>query len=79
MLSLSKVISDLNVSVFCLQETHVSKEGQLKFQNSQNYQIYEKVRSTKSGGGIAIGVLNDLCPVWIGEGEGNIETLSVQI
>ena len=68
----------MEISVFCLQETHISKEGQLKFEHSNAYQIYEKLRSTKSGGGLAIGVLNDLCPVWIGEGE-NVEALSVQI
>ena len=77
--SLSKVINDLSVSVFCLQETHLSREGKIKFENSKKYQIYEKLRTTKAGGGLAIGVLNDLKPVWIGEGEENIEALSVQI
>ena len=77
--SLSKAINELQVSVFCLQENHLSREGKLKFENSDNYQIYEKVRQTKSGGGLAIGVLNDLNPVWVGEGENKVEAISVQV
>ena len=79
MLSFSKVLNDLQISVFCLQETHLTKEGQIKFENSGNYQIYEKLRSTKSGGGLAVGVLNDLNPVWLGEGEDNVKAISIQI
>ena len=37
------------------------------------------MRSKKSGGGLAIGVLNELNPVWVREGEDKVEALSIQI
>ena len=55
--SLEKIVNELKLSFFCLQETHVRKEGIIKFLNCDNYQIYELVRETKAGGGLAVGVL----------------------
>ena len=40
--SLGKNVNDLNLSIVCLQETHMNKIGLIKFQNSSNFQIYEK-------------------------------------
>ena len=37
------------------------------------------LRKTEAGGGLALGVLNDLNPVWVGEGCRKTETLSVEI
>ena len=77
--SLSKIINDLSLSVFCLQETDLLKEGLIKFQNDQNYQIFEKLRETKSGGGLAIGAVNSLNPIWLGDGGSDVEAISIQI
>jgi len=79
LLSLEKVINELEVGVFCLQETHSIKEGSIKFENSLNYQIYEQVRDNKSGGGLSVGVLKSLNPVWLRDGGGEVEAMTVQI
>ena len=78
-ISLSKIINDANLSIFCLQETHFIREGQIKFHNNQNFQIFEKLRCSKYGGGLAIGARNELNPVWLGDGGQEVESLSVQI
>ena len=42
LLSLEKNVNELNLSLFCLQETHMYRDGLIKFKNSSNFQIYEK-------------------------------------
>ena len=37
------------------------------------------MRTTTSGGRLAIGALNELNPVWIGEGDNKVEAFSVKI
>ena len=49
-----------------LQETKMKVIGKIKTENAKNYQIFELVRKSSCGGGLAIGVLNDLTPVWLG-------------
>ena len=77
--SLEKNVNDLNLSLFCLQETHMNREGLIKFKNSSNFQIYEKNRNDKSGGGLAIGVLKELNPAWIRDGEDKVEAMTITI
>ena len=74
--SLSKIISDLQLSMFCIQETHFLKEGSIKF---DNFQIFEKTRETKSGGGLLVGALKDLNPIWIGDGGSTAEAMSIKV
>ena len=45
----------------------------------ENYIVYEKIRQDRNGGGLALGCIQDLNPVWVREGEGDIEALSVEI
>ena len=45
--SLGKIVNSLDLSLFCLQETFMTKEGNMKFENSQNYHIFEQVRKDK--------------------------------
>ena len=40
-------------------------QGKLKLENTSNYVIYELNRKDKNGGGLAIGVMERLKPVWI--------------
>ena len=41
--------------------------------------MFEKVRDKKSGGGLLIGALKDLSPIWIGDGGTKVEALSIKI
>ena len=76
LLSFNKVLTELNPSVFFVEETKMKYEGRLKL---KNYVVFEKIRQDKNGGGIALGCIKDLNPVWVREGEGDIEALSVEI
>ena len=77
--SLENVVNSLNLSLFCLQETFMAKEGNIRFKNSDYYHIFEQVRVNKKGGGLAIGALKTLQPKWIKQGNEPIEALTIQI
>ena len=77
--SFDHILSAIQPSVFFIQETKLRKQGKIKTQNSKNYSIFELVRKDKQGGGLAVGVVKDLEPVWISEGDDAIEILVVQI
>ena len=77
--SLEKVINDLDPGIFSLQETFMKTPGQIKTISMKSYDIFEKVREKKTGGGLAIGIKSVLNPVWVREGENEVETLTVQI
>ena len=79
--SLDKVLGDTIPGIFCIQETKMCTEGKIKTENASRYQIYERLRKSGKlgGGGLALGVLHDLSPVWVGEGESETESLSVEI
>ena len=53
--------------------------GKIKTENAKNFQIYELVRKSSRGGGLALGALHDLNPIWLGEGDDEIESLSIGI
>ena len=75
--SFKKVLNDLKPSVFFIEETKYKDAGRLKL---DGYLIFEKVRKSKvNGGGLAIGCVRELNPVWVREGEDEVETLSVDI
>ena len=77
LLSFKKVLNDLKPSVFFIEETKYKDAGRLKL---DGYLIFEKVRKSKvNGGGLAIGCVRELNPVWVREGEDEVETLSVDI
>ena len=77
--SLGKVINDLNASAFCLQETFFNKSGNIKFPNSDKYQIFELNRNEKGGGGLVIGAHKALQPVWVNDGNQNVEAITIQL
>ena len=79
LLSLSNVLSDLKPKLWSLQETHFRKPGQIKFEGSESYQIYELTRNDRGGGGLAIGVDKGVQSVWVRQGEGEVETLTVMV
>ena len=77
--SFDDLLKTLCPSVWFMQETKMSQGGKIKTENSQKYEIFELVRETKSGGGLAIGALQDVDPVLISEGDDNVEVLVIGI
>ena len=71
-----KIIRQSDASLWTMQETKCSQANQLKM---DDFIIYEKVRDTKEGGGVAIAAKKVLNPVLISEGEDDIETISIDI
>ena len=70
--SLLANIKKFQPGAFLLQETKVSRKGQLKV---QNYEIFEVVRpNCPMGGSILTGVHKNFHPVFISGGEDNIKT-----
>ena len=67
----------MNPAVFFLEETKYQDPGMF---NLENYYIFELVRQSRDGGGgLALGCLKDLQPVWVREGDDQVEALSVEI
>ena len=71
-----KIIRQSDASLWTMQETKCSQANQLKM---DDFIIYEKVRDTKEGIGVAIAAKKVLNPVLISEGEDDIETISIDI
>jgi hypothetical protein len=71
-----KVVTELKPSVFFIEETKHKEAGKLKL---ENYVIFELIRKSKDGGGLALGCVKDLQPVFLREGDDNVEALSVEI
>ena len=72
--ALENIILTENPSVLFFQETKEGRSGKIKTPSSSQYTWYEIHRTKNAekgekGGGLAIGVLNDLDPSWISEGD----------
>ena len=70
------VLAELKPSVFFVQETKYKDAGKFKM---ENFIIYELVRQSRDGGGLALGVAKELNPAWVREGDDEVEALSVEI
>ena len=82
--SLEHLIISENPSVFFFQETKMGRAGKIKTPSSRKYTWYELNRTKEAekgekGGGVAIGVLNELHPSWISEGDDDAEALTIEI
>ena len=73
------MLKDLQPSIFFVEETKMKRQGQIKSKNSEKYVIYELIRKGRAGGGLAIGVVKELNPTWISEGDNMTEILTVQV
>ena len=71
-----KVIFDLQPALFFIQESKYKTEGRFKI---ENFQIFELIRKNKEGGGLALGCLKELKPVWLREGNDEVEALTIEI
>ena len=74
-------LTDSNPAIFMVQETKVAVTGQIQFQGSNSYQIYEQIRAINPGlgGGLCIGVNKNLPSTLLREGGDEVECLSVQV
>ena len=77
--SFNYLLGSIRPSIFFLQETKMKKQGGWKIPNGRNCQIFELLRKEKQGGGLAIGVVPELNPVWVSEGNDEVEVLVVQV
>ena len=77
--SFEKVLSSLKPQIFMLQETKLKVSEIIKCENSKDFQIYHLNRQNKQGGGLAVGVKNDIESTLIREGDDTTEALSIQI
>ena len=76
LLTFKKVISELEPSLFFIEETKLKNTGTLKM---ENYTIFELTRTSKNGGGgLALGCVKDLHPTWVWEGNDEVEALSIK-
>ena len=77
LLTFEKVLKDLKPSVFFIEETKLKDAGKIKF---DNYLVFEKPRKNRiNGGGLLIGCIEELKPVWVNEGNNDVEALSIEI
>ena len=74
--SFESIIENKRPSLFFLQETKLKREGCIKV---GGYQVYELVRSSKQGGGLAIGALDEIEPAFISEGNDVTEILVIEV
>ena len=65
--------------MFCVQETKLKKANKIKTGSTNKFTIYELNRKDKSGGGLWIGALKDLHPVWVAHGDDELEVLAIEI
>ena len=77
--SFENLLRTKNPSVFFVQETHFQQEGRFNSEVFKKYKIWELVRKEKSGGGLVIGALIDVDPVFISEGDDEVEIIVIQI
>jgi hypothetical protein len=77
--SFEKLLVDEEPSIFSLQETKLSKPNQIKTEATRNYTMYELLREKSGGGGLCLGVHKDLQPVWIAQGDDEVEFLAIEV
>ena len=77
--SFEDLLKNKDPLIFCLQETKVRRPNQIKTESSRKFTIYELLRKECKGGGLALGVHNDLQPVWIDQGDDEVEAIAVEI
>ena len=77
--SFEKLLCDEDPSVFCVQETKLKKSNQIKTESTKKFTIYELHRKNSNGGGLCIGVHKSLRPVWVSQGDDEVECLAVEI
>ena len=73
------MLVDEEPTIFSLQETKLNKPNQIKTESSKNDTIYELLRIKSGGGGLSLGIHKYLQPVWINQGDDEVECLAVEV
>ena len=76
--SFDKIIHDLNPCAFFLQETKLPTKQPFK-SNTNEYVIFRLEREKSGGGGLALGVIQDLNPILIRMGTDATEAIAVKV
>ena len=76
MSSFNKLLSEEQPSIFFVEETKFRTEGKL---NLKFFKVLECIRQNTGGGGILIGAMCYLYPIWLRDGGQEVDALSVQI
>ena len=74
-----EILNRVDPQIWTLQETKLKPNESLKFELSKKYQIYYLARQESDGGGLAIGICNDIESTLVREGDDEKEALVVQI
>ena len=76
--SFLEMLTNMKPQVVTIQETKLKKKNQIK---AEGYDFFEKIRDKKDGGGLMIGVRNDIecVPVVISRQDEDVEILIVEI
>ena len=72
---LKNEISNSNICVFTLQETHFGKKGKLKI---EGFEVFEAIRKKKDGGTL-VGALKELKPMLVKEYTDDFELIVIEI
>ena len=65
--------------MFCVYETKLKKANKIETDSSNKFTIYELNRKDNSGGGLCVDALKDLHPVWVAQGDDEVEVLAIEI
>ena len=76
--SFKNLLNNKEPHVFMIQETKLSRENQIQ---CENYEVFERVRKNKKGGGIMMGIRKDIqgTPVKVGPQDEEVEILVVEL
>ena len=77
--SFEQMSKQLQPSIFCIQESKLKRPHQIKTESAKQFTIYELHRKLSNGGGLCIGVHRDLRPVWVAQGDDEVECLVVEV
>ena len=77
--SFEAVVKDLNPTVWMLQETKLKPNEKISCAAINDFQVYYLNRQRSQGGGIALGVNNNIESTIINEGDDETEMLSVKL
>ena len=74
--SFYKIINKFRPSVITIQESKLSRPGLIKI---PGYQVFDRVRTNKKGGGLLTAADEDMDPVLIGTGSEETEIMTIQV
>ena len=74
--SFYSLINRFKPSAITVQESKMNKPGMIKI---PGYQVFEKVRKNRKGGGILTAAVDDIKPILVSNGEDGNEILTIQV